>query len=325
MLLAVFTREEVGVAVAALGVYAAIACRRRLWGVAWGGIGLGWAVIALYVVIPHFREGASSDTLARYAWLGGEPGEIVRTLVTKPWTLLETHYHRVRRVFFGVQLLWPLAGLPLFGFGRLLVALPSLGLSITSSAISQNSIYFQYNAPILPIFFWAGVAGYRRLVTRSGSAGVAILFLLTCLVGANLADPAAWKDVDRPYTIVQGTAPRPNVEAFRRAARLIPPDADVLASNHLAAQLAARRQLTVLHLLRPNPDASWIACDLTDTRHLESRREVAGLIRSWVADKGYRVAFLQDGILLLCKDGPAEPGAKERLGAYLAEWGHPLP
>ena len=96
-------------------------------------------------------------------------------------------------------------------------------------------------------------------------------------------------------------------------------------TSTLAAQLAARRKLAVIHLLRPNPDASWIVCDLTDTRHLEPRGEVAGLIHSWVAEKGYRVTFLQDGILLLSKSGPAAPHGRERLGAYLAEWGHPRP
>lgn len=320
MLLSTLTREEVGLAVAALGIWTAIAMKKRAWGLTWAVVGFTWSVIALYVVIPHFREGVESDTLIRYGWLGADPGEIAKNLLTRPWILFESHYHRVRRVVFPVQLLWPMAGLPLLGLGRLILALPNLGLSITSSNIAQNSIYFQYNGPILPFVFWAAVAGYRRLLRKNYSPGLLILVVLFFLAGANVGDPAAIKNVERPYAFVHGIVPRPNCAAFQEAARRIPADADVVASNNLAAHLAARSQLTVFHLLRPNPDASWIVIDLTDTRHLESRRDVAVRVADWVAGKGYAVNFMRDGIVLLEKNGADDENARQRLAEYLAEW-----
>ena len=311
MLLALATREEVGLAVAALALYCAFARKRALWGGAWAVGSVLWAVAALYVVIPHFR-GAESDTLARYAWLGSTPGEIARTLLTRPWTLFEGQYHRVRRVVFGAQLLWPLAGLPLLSAGRLLISLPNLGVSAASSAISQNSIYFQYSAPILPGLFWAALAGYRRLAGR-WRRGPALALVLFCLAAANVADPALVKPVGRPYTIVDGIAPRPNRDTFRRAAARVPGEADLLASNDLAPHFSARRELYVLHLARPNPETSWIAIDLTDDRHLQPLGEVASWVERALSERRYRVDFFEGGILLLRKEGAEDWDARRRL------------
>jgi uncharacterized membrane protein len=318
MLLALGTREEVGLAVAAIGVWAAVARDRRLWGIGWGLLGFGWAIFALYVVIPHFRGGSPSDTLARYAWLGTGPGEVLRTLLTHPWTLFATHYHRVRRVLYPIQLLWPFAGFPLLSLGHLLLALPNLALSLTSSAISQNSIYFQYNAPIFPFFFWAGIEGFRRRGAGAGRRGVACAALLLSLVAANAADPALWKGVAAPYTVVDGVRPRSNRAAFREAAALIPEDADLLASNDLAPHFSAREKLGVIQTRKPNARASVVICDLTDTRHLNSPVEVARLVSSWIEEEGYRTVFFREGILVLRLDGYEDPTAASSLRAELA-------
>ncbi|MDM7917399.1 MAG: DUF2079 domain-containing protein, partial [Candidatus Eisenbacteria bacterium] len=292
----------------------------------WAAGALVWAVVALYVVIPHFRGGASSDTLARYGWLGGEPGEILRTLVTRPWTLFATHYHRVRRAVFPLQLLWPYAGLPLFAIGRLLPALPNLGLSLASSAISQNSIYFQYNAPILPFFLWAGIAGSQKIAARGASSrGWAAAALLFGVLTANVADPAAWKDVPRPYTIVDGIRPRPNREAFAALASAIPAGADLLASNDLAPHFSERRSLHVFHTQRPNPQAEWAILDLTDRRHIQSAEEMARELQRMVREEGYGVLACRKGIVVLRRGQPSDPDALAGLRDALRADGLPAP
>jgi uncharacterized membrane protein len=318
LLLALGTREEVGLAVAGIGVWCMIARRHRRFGIVCTAAGVVWAVTALYVVIPHFRGGATSDTLARYAWLGDSPGEILKTLVTEPWHLFATHYHRVRRLVFPIQLLWPLAGFPLLEPGRLAIALPNLALSFASAAISQNSIYFQYNAPILPILFWAAIAGHRRLLAAGRSRAVLLILLLFSLTAANLADPAALKRVGRPYTIVEGTTPRPNRAAFARAERMIPRDASLLASNDLAPHFSARTMLWVFHTRRANPPAEWAIIDLVDRRHLESEQEVAQVVTHLLRDAKYAPLFFEDGIVVLRREVAADPAAAVSLERYLA-------
>ena len=318
LLLASATREEVGLAVMGVGLWALLARRRRLWGGAVALLALIWSLVALYVVIPHFRQGVSSDTLDRYVWLGGGPIGILHTLFSDPQRFLATHYHRVRRLVFPVQLLWPMGGLPLFALTRAALAAPNLALSLGSSAISQNSIYFQYNAPILPFLFWAGLEGFRRLERGGASRAMLIVWVLFGLAAANWADPAAFKSVPRPYTIVDGVRPRPNRDAFREAARIVPSDAGLVAGEHLAPQFSARRHLRVFTLRKGVTEEPWVILDLTDVRHIESPTELARGAARWVVEKGYRVVFFRDGILLLCRACPGEPKAYEALRAYLS-------
>lgn len=315
--LAVLTREEVGLAAAALGIWAAWRLRRPVWGASVALVALAWSVSALFIWIPHFREGQASDTLARYVWLGEGPRDVAITLATRPWTLLATHYHRVRRLFFLVQLLWPFAFLPLLGPRRLWLAIPNLALSLTSSAISQNSIYFQYNAPILPFLIAAGIEGHRRI----RAPGTASLLLLIALAFANLADPAALKDVGRPYTIVDGVQPRPNRASFEEAARRIPANAALLAGNHLAPHFSARRELGVFQTTRPNPPAGWVILDVTDRRHLIDARSVHEQLGAWIDSGAYRADFFRDGILVLRREGAEEAGAAASLRDSLSHWG----
>lgn len=319
MILAAATREEVGLAVAFLGLWSALARRRFLWGLCFFVGGIVWSAAALYVVIPHFRAGAASDTLARYGWLGGGPGEILDTLLTEPWRLFTSSYHRVRRALFPAQLLWPYGGLSLLSLGCLAPGLPNLALSLTSSAVSQNSIYFQYNAPILPFVIWSALRGWTRLRSAGRSRGMLLLLLLFSLLAANWADPALLKDVGRPYTIVDGTRPRHNLEAFRQASLLIPRDADLLASNNLAPHFSARRDLFILHTKRENRLASWAMIDLSDRRHLESRADVDRLVARWIQEGTYAPRFLRDGILVLERGGTEDPDAAAALRRHLDE------
>jgi uncharacterized membrane protein len=319
--LAVLTREEVGLGVAAIGIWAAWRLKRPVWGGAVFLLALSWSVIALFVLIPHFRGGEGSDTLMRYVWLGETPADVLATLATHPWSLFATHYHRVRRIFFLVQLLWPFAFLPLLGRKWLWLAIPNLGLSITSSAISQNSIYFQYNAPILPFVLAAGIEGYRRIRTP----GRAALILASGLLFANIADPAALKGVGRPYTIVDGIHPRSNAASFEAAAHLIPPDASLIAGNDLAPHFSERRELAVYQVRRPNPPAAWIILDVTDRRHLMDPVPVHASIAAMVGQDGYRAGWFRDGILVLRREGEEDSTAAACLRDSLNTWGFGSP
>jgi uncharacterized membrane protein len=321
LVLSAATREEIGIAVAAIGLWAFIRRRRRLWGGAIAAGALAWAVFALYWVIPHMREGAASDTLDRYVWLGGRPGTIARTLLTRPWILFAGHYHRVRRLLYPWQLVWPMAGLPLLAPGLALLALPSFGISYTSSDVCQNSIYFQYNLPILALLFWAAVEGSRRLRSAGVARGWILGGLILSLLGANWADPAAFKSLLAPYTIVDGITPRPNRAAFAEASRLIPPQADLLAGNYLAPHFSARPHLLVYTPSAGIPDASWVILDVTDHRDFETDREPLAGASALVLQRGYRVRFFRDGIIVLARGGESDSSATRAFRAWAAARG----
>src|SRR5262249_17389485 len=68
MVLTLFTKENLGITVAALGIMAAVYYRHWRFGLCWAVLGLAYSLFALFVIIPAFR-GAPSDTLSRYQWL----------------------------------------------------------------------------------------------------------------------------------------------------------------------------------------------------------------------------------------------------------------
>ena len=74
--LAMITKEEIGLVVAGLGVWYAV--RRRKWrtGGIVAGAGLLVSVIAIAVVIPHYNDGADSSFYGRYDAIGGSAGGI---------------------------------------------------------------------------------------------------------------------------------------------------------------------------------------------------------------------------------------------------------
>ena len=65
MALSLFTKENLGVTVAMLGIMAGFYYKHWRFGLTWAFVGLAYSLVALLVVIPAFR-GEPSDTLARY-------------------------------------------------------------------------------------------------------------------------------------------------------------------------------------------------------------------------------------------------------------------
>ena len=90
-LLAMATKEEVGLVIACIGIWALV--RRQLTtGLLCVLCGVGWFLISVAVIIPHFNPSGHSPYLARYAYLGHGLGGIARGVVRHPG-LVRQHAH----------------------------------------------------------------------------------------------------------------------------------------------------------------------------------------------------------------------------------------
>ena len=150
LLLALLCKEDVGLTVAAFGVFAW--WRARSWppagdqarrgsnrrmktiGLAWAGAGVVWSLVALLVIIPAFRS-APSDTLARYSWLLagpadvlGNPGRILQHLLADP-----------RRLWMLVKFLLPLGFTSLLS-PAVLVSLPAVAVNWLAGKIGRAHV-----------------------------------------------------------------------------------------------------------------------------------------------------------------------------------------
>jgi len=189
--LALLTKEDVGLTVAAVGLWTWWRGRRgrtgpesphtgpdghgwagdpglQTLGLLWAGIGLAWSLLALFVLIPAFR-GAGSDTLSRYAWLGNGPADVMATLLHDPGRVPAHLLGEPRRLWMLFKFLLPLGFLPLLS-PAVLVALPSLAVNWLAGNLYQASIYFHYAAVVIPVLFAATVYGLEGVARRRGKA-----------------------------------------------------------------------------------------------------------------------------------------------------------
>ncbi len=160
-------KEETTLIAVALGLYVAIIQRR--W-----GLGLGISLVGallgltlLQIVVPWLRgpdHGSSFYHLAtRYAYLGKDLPQVLNTLLTQPGLVLQ-HVLTPQKIAFVLNLLVPLAFMPLIGVELLFLSFPTFLYSLLSDYAPQFSITYPYTPPLLPFLYFAAVLGLKRLL-----------------------------------------------------------------------------------------------------------------------------------------------------------------
>ena len=194
---ACLTKEQIGLVVAAMGLWYALRPEGRRAGLAIAVAGALVSIVAVTVVVPHFAPGGGSPFEGRYESVGGSPGGIAKTAVTDPGAIISEITHGHDLAYLG-DLLLPLLGLPLLAPLAALTAAPELLLNLLSGTRTQTSIHFHYTAGALPGLFVAAILGAARLRRRFAWArwpeGRAVV-LSTVLAGVLLGPLPLWRNV----------------------------------------------------------------------------------------------------------------------------------
>jgi uncharacterized membrane protein len=301
-LAACLTKEQIGVVVAAMGLWYAVRSRRRLAGAAIAAGGLAITVIAFALVIPHYSISGASRFEGRYAAIGGSPHGILETAVTDPGAIVGAATDGRDLAYLG-DLLLPLLCLPLLAPLTALTAVPDLALSVLSDTRSQTSIHFHYTAGALPGLMVAAVLGAARLRRRfdwarwpEGRAVVA-----STLVGGFLLGPLpAWSHI--PFGSDIGSREHVvgrHARVAGRALALIPSGAPVSATNTLGAHLSERRRVFSFPVVA---EAGWVAIDRTRPSYRDQSGrsdQLEAALAKLRASGRFRVVFDEDGVLVL--------------------------
>lgn len=314
LLLALFSKEEIGLTIFMLGLYAVLVRREVRWGATWSSMGLAWSLVALFVIIPAFR-GADSDTLARYAWLGDTPLIQLRTLLLQPKTVWQ-HLQEPFRLQFLLKLLLPLGYLSFLAPPLLLIVLPALAYNLLSAVPSQSSIYFHYMAPFIPFAFIAAVFGTSWLIKRFGPrwANLVGAWLVLGTAVAWLLDNPFTRPIGEPYFPVFGLEQLIQPEPFAAARRLLPDDASVATTMAFAPHLSTRQELALFYhkgkleeKVYDFAQAEYLLLHLTDFRWGENPRVYYAMIETAVGRDGYEAIFFQNDVALLQKTSIPQP------------------
>lgn len=299
--LACTTKEEIPLAVAGLGLWYAVARRRRRVGIVIVVAGAAIAAFALGVV-EHFNDGGGPFA-GRYDEVGGSPTGMLRTLASNPLVIARALFDW-EGLGYVLALLAPLAFLPLAAPLALLPALPDLALNLLSSTDTQTSIHFQYVAPLVPGLFAAAIFAAARLERPTVKPLVVLVLAANFVLGAIplwgaipggedlQADAARISDHDR---------------TAERALRLIPGDAVVSASNSLGAHLSGRRRFLSFPI---RADATWTAVDERSPGYLDrfAPGPYANAIGRLRRDPRWQLVFDEDGVLVFRRESSAATG-----------------
>jgi uncharacterized membrane protein len=301
-LVACLTKEQIGLVVAAMGLWYALRPSGRRAGLAIAAAGTAISVAALAVVVPHFAPGGGSPFAGRYAAVGGSPGGIVETTFTDPGAIISAVSSSRDLAYLG-DLLLPLLGLPLLAPLTALTAAPELILNLLSDTRTQTSIHFHYTAGALPGLFVAAILCAARLRRRFAWAqrpeGRAIV-TSTLLAGVLLGPLPQWRVV--PFGSDLATREHvvgAHAGVAERAVHLIPSGAAVSATNTLGAHLSERRRVLSFPMLA---GADWVAVDRLRPSFrdkADAPEEFAAALARLERTGRFERVFDEDGILVL--------------------------
>ncbi len=308
--LAVLTKEQVGLALAILGLWMMISLGRRRAGAILAVLSLAWTAIAIGIIIPHYRAGGGNAFIEdRYGDLGDGVGGVLKTLVTRPWDAVEVAASADRGVYV-LALLVPLLalslGAPLLAAG----ALPELVLNLLSSRPEQHGIEYHYSAVIAPFLLAAAIRGLAAFKDRPRPAWLHARLVSTgplsaALIGAVVVSGYVWGPLPLWQHVPGGS--RVRAEQFtvpqraallRDAIALVPSDAAVSAGNRIGGHLSDRRTILAFPAVG---DAKFVVVDTAraDVGDAVSPSEHSLRVAQLRARADFVTVFERDGVLVL--------------------------
>jgi uncharacterized membrane protein len=272
----VFVKEDMGVTVAAFGLYALVNGRRRhaLWLIVFG---LAMFVVCVDVIIPALNprgftySGYYSPNLGGARGLGGEIGYIV----THPFQVVRTMWNTPGKRADWSHLLVPVGFLALAS-PLALVGLPIMVTRMLSVRDTQWSWQLYYDMPLLPIVYLAALDGYdrirrlpmlARLRIRLNGHGewpkrvLATLAAAAAALGVYSIQPTlqvyGWLYLDRDR------AAAGYLDQVHTVLRQLPPGVAAQATDFLTVPPAARDTMTVFADSNTSK-GNWALIDLDD-------------------------------------------------------------
>ncbi len=240
-------KEDMGLVVAALGLLALRAGRRRL-GIGLVVGGLAAVVVSIRLVIPAF--GGRADYYWEYDALGPDPAGLLRHVVLHP---LDTLHVLITPAVKWQALLMLAVSVALLCLGSplLLLAVPLLLERMLSSNPNVWTTGQHYNAFVWPTVVLAAVAVAGRLPRRwavrwSGAVLVAAVVLCGFFPFLHLVEPHWWRVSARDV-------------AAAAAVAAVPPGVRVEADNHIGPHLSARNPVLLLDATPRG--APWVVLD----------------------------------------------------------------
>ncbi len=168
VILALLTKEQVGLTTAFFGLYALFfQPKNRQKNLRFPlliiGLSLVWFALSIFVIIPYFRGGQQHFALNYFGDFGDSPGQVLLGLFLNPLRLWQSLF-RIPSWEYLRSLLGPLGFLSLFSPLQLIIAAPELGINLLSTNSNLRNIYYHYSAVITPFVFISAIYGAKNAI-----------------------------------------------------------------------------------------------------------------------------------------------------------------
>ncbi|MFJ9690695.1 DUF2079 domain-containing protein [Kitasatospora sp. NPDC101183] len=280
----VLVKEDLGLTVAAIGLYVALRGGGRARGLAVAVFGLGATAVEMAVLLPLANPQGVFDYWHQV------PGGPASSL---PLAALKLGWPPVKWLLLGM-LAAPVAFVGLRS-PLALLCLPTLAWRLAASNEHYWQPGYHYSAILMPLLFGAllDVLGRRPGLRRRALAWCAAFAVVTVAVYPmrDLALPGGWRQ-------------NAHVRTAHRLLAVVPDGARVASTNRLAPLLVARSEAVSLVCQPPGPLAAeppeWVVADATDPTVKSPCAEAAteAALASYRAE-GYRTVAQEDGIVVL--------------------------
>ncbi|MEV6738276.1 DUF2079 domain-containing protein [Streptomyces sp. NPDC051104] len=224
----VWVKEDQGWTLATIGLIVALLHRQRLAGGLLAAWGVGWALLATYMLVPAMNPSGT------YPYWKDSPHHL---------GVLATSWEAKGPLL--ALLLLPTAGLALRS-PLALAAVPAVALRLVSSNQAYWGTSWHYSATVMPILFVAAIDGLHRLRARPSWARRSLSPWLGAHGPALMVAVAAAMVFQSPlHELWQpGTYRTPqHIEAAAQAERMIPSGQTVAATMGQLASLGARNDV----------------------------------------------------------------------------------
>lgn len=243
VVLALSTTEDVALSLVAIGVYLLITAKRPRAGLILACVSAFYFATMKLWLMPRFHPGAVVS-----AYQGAQPlGEdgfagVIRTVIANPWYTVGTVLQDDKATF-ALEMLVPLALLPLRRPVTLLLALPALLFTTLAISPALSSIHYQFSTHWTTFLFISTVLVLARYgdASRQAALWALVLALVACSYqyGAVLQRNTSTSGLV-PFKFGLDREGRARRDALAEVLRYLPPRAKVSSATVIAAQVSSR-------------------------------------------------------------------------------------
>ncbi len=300
--LAATCQENVPLAIAGWGLSLALfRPRRLLLGAGLAASGLALFLLLVLVLLPRFAGAERFGYLSRYGHLGQGVGDVLRTLLSRPWLVPAALVTPPPKIEYLLRVFGPLAFLPLFqrGWCWLLPVAPVLLQNTLAAYPKMYSVAFQYTAPMTPFLLLGAMDGARGLLERAGSGK---LWATPRTIGVALA--AGLVAAGGESQVFQARALRwdARYERIEPVVAAIPPGASVSAQAGIFSHVSHRHHV----YLFPDRvgDVDYVVLDRRGFLYsFQFSREEYERVLASLPERGYALVLEQDGFFVFSRGG----------------------